>query len=164
MPNRIASFLALFLAALVTGVFWGTWFTLTRSLETFSPTEFLHIGKTIIANVAVPMRILLPACLIAMLWALLAHPARRSASFYLILASFLLMIATLLITLMVEVPIDNEIKRWTVESLPPDYEATRLTWQRFHALRTATSVASLAALVAGVLAANASSLRRTGKR
>ena len=39
---------------LITGVFWGTWFTLTRSIESFSSEEFVHIGKVIIANVAVP--------------------------------------------------------------------------------------------------------------
>jgi hypothetical protein len=61
MTGRVVQFTGLMLVALVTGVFWGTWFTLTRSLETFGPGEFLHIGQTIIANVAVPMRILMPA-------------------------------------------------------------------------------------------------------
>ena len=59
MKSKIIDFAALFLLALVTGVFWETWFTLTRSIETFSAAEFIHIGKTIIANVAVPMRILM---------------------------------------------------------------------------------------------------------
>jgi hypothetical protein len=40
MTLKLANFVALFLLALVTGVFWGTWFTLTRSIETFSPAEF----------------------------------------------------------------------------------------------------------------------------
>ena len=46
MTNRIVQFAGIMLAALVTGVFWGTWFTLTRSLDSFSAAEFLHIGKT----------------------------------------------------------------------------------------------------------------------
>jgi uncharacterized membrane protein len=151
MTNRIAQFSAILLTTLVTGVFWGTWFTLTRSLDNFSPAEFLHIGKTIIANVAVPMRILLPGSLLAMLWALGSHPNKRSPAFYLILTGFALMIATLLITLLVEVPIDNELKNWTVDTLPANWEAQRLTWKRFHALRTLTSLKSLAALVGGSL-------------
>jgi hypothetical protein len=58
---EVSTFAGLFLLALVMGVFWGTWFTLTRSIETFSADEFIHIGQTIITNVAWPMRILMPA-------------------------------------------------------------------------------------------------------
>jgi len=71
MKLKATEFLALLLIALVMGVFWGTWFTLTRSLENFTPSEFLHIGKTIIANVAMPMRILMPATLLVMLLAII---------------------------------------------------------------------------------------------
>ena len=54
MKLRAVEFAALILSALVMGVFWGTWFTLTRSLDNFSAAEFIHIGKTIISNVAIP--------------------------------------------------------------------------------------------------------------
>jgi uncharacterized membrane protein len=145
MTNRLVQFTGLMLESLVAGVFWGTWFTLTRSLETFTPGEFLHIGKTIITNVAVPMRILMPASLLVILWSVWLYPVKRSTGFSLLLISFALMIVTLLITLLVEVPIDNEIKRWTVDAMPADWEAQRLTWKRFHALRTLTSIAGLAA-------------------
>ena len=63
--------------ALVTGVFWGTRFTLTRSLDSFSAAEFLHIGKTIIANVAVPMRILMHASLLVTLGAIWLYPVKH---------------------------------------------------------------------------------------
>ena len=56
-----------FLLMLVTGVFWGTWFSLSRSIHVFTPEAFLAIGKTIIANVAWPMRILMPSTLLLML-------------------------------------------------------------------------------------------------
>jgi len=151
MTRRIVLFLTILLTALVTGVFWGTWFTLTRSLESFTPAEFLHIGKTIIANVAVPMRVLMPSALLLMVAAAWLHPVKRSASFMLLAASLALMLVTLLITLVVEVPIDNEIRRWTVATLPGDFEAKRLTWKSFHALRTLTSVASLGAFLASAL-------------
>ncbi len=36
MKSKLVHFIALFLLMLVTGVFWGTWFTLTRSIEAFS--------------------------------------------------------------------------------------------------------------------------------
>jgi hypothetical protein len=46
---------------------------------------------------------------------------------------------------LVEVPIDNEIKRWTVDTMPADWQVQRFTWKRFHALRTLTSIMGLAA-------------------
>ena len=145
--NRTLQFTAILLAALVTGVFWGTWFTLTRSLESFSAEEFLHIGKTIIANVGVPMSILMPAMLLVMAGAIWFYPVKRAAGFYLLVTGFFLMVVTLLITVLVEVPIDNEIRKWTIDTLPDNWENKRLTWKHFHALRTLSSIAGLAAVL-----------------
>src|SRR6266705_1256190 len=98
---KVAEFASLILSALVMGVFWGTWFTLTRSLDNFSAAEFIHIGKTIISNVAIPMSILMPATLLLMLFAILLVRRENRASFYLYGISFLLMIVTLIITVAV---------------------------------------------------------------
>ena len=67
MKTKLIPFIALFLLLLVTGVFWGTWFTLTRSIEDFSAAEFIHIGKVIIGNVALPMSIIMPSCILVMI-------------------------------------------------------------------------------------------------
>lgn len=61
------------------------------------------------------------------------------------------MITTLLITVGVEVPIDNQIKTWTVETIPDNWTDLRQTWDRFHALRTLTSVLSFVFLTIGVV-------------
>jgi hypothetical protein len=85
-------FVALVLLMLVTGVFWGTWFTLTRSLETFSPAEFLHIGQTIISNVAVPMRIIMPLCIVLMIFSAWLYLRRnQQASTSMLRQTFLLL-------------------------------------------------------------------------
>ncbi len=151
MTLKVTNFVALFLLALVTGVFWGTWFTLTRSIETFSPAEFIHIGKTIIANVAWPMRILVPACILFMVLAAGLYPEKKSPGFFLNVAACLLIIVALLITLLVEVPIDNQIKTWTAETTPSDWEAVRERWQYFHTARTFVSLASLGSLAIAII-------------
>jgi uncharacterized membrane protein len=139
------------LTSLVMGVFWGTWFTLTRSLHDFSAAEFIHIGKTIIRNVAIPMSIIMPATLLFMLIAvLLSRPINRS-SFYLYIIAFLLMVTTLIITVAVEVPIDNQIKTWTEPTAPSDWESLRQRWNIFHTIRTFTSIASLGFFGWGVM-------------
>ena len=135
---------------LVTGVFWGTWFTLTRSLSDFPPDNFIRIGKTIIANVAMPMRILMPATLGVLLW-LCLDTYRLRPSFLFFSGAFILMVVTLIITVGVEVPIDNLIKTWTPETIPANWTDLRATWDRYHALRTLTSVLSFVSLSVGVV-------------
>jgi uncharacterized membrane protein len=148
---KVTTFASLFLLALVTGVFWGTWFTLTRSIETFSPDEFIHIGQTIIMNVAWPMRILTPACILFMVVSASLVTQKSSVRFYLSMAACLLIVIALLITLLVEVPIDNQIRTWSAETLPADWAVLRARWQVFHTARTFVSLASLASLILAVL-------------
>ena len=137
--------------ALVTGVFWGTWFTLTRSIEDFSAAEFIHIGKTIIENLAMPMRIIMPSCVVLVILSAWIYPDKKSAGFSFSVAACLLIVITLLVTLLIEVPIDHQIKTWTASSLPSDWQSIRDRWQFFHTVRTFTSLASFASLALAVV-------------
>lgn len=144
MKNKWAYFSALFLLMLITGIFWGTWFTLTRSLEDFSPEEFIHIGKVIIANVAVPMRFIMPLGILLMALSLWFYENKKSAGFYSGLCSLVLVVAVLIITLAVLVPIDNDIKTWTAAAIPDNWTDIRQTWKTYHAARTFLSLLSFA--------------------
>jgi uncharacterized membrane protein len=148
---KVTTFAGLFFLALVTGVFWGTWFTLTRSIETFSAGEFIHIGQTIIRNVAWPMRILMPACILFMIVSASLVTEKNSVGFYLSVTACLLIVVALLITLLVEVPIDNQIRTWTAETVPADWTTLRARWQVFHTARTFVSLAGVASLILAVL-------------
>ena len=127
MKQKPIAFITVILLILVTGVFWCTWFTLTRSLKGFSAGEFIHIGKTIIANVAVPMRIIMPAALLFLLWSMWSSYKTNKTVFWLFTISFVLMVVTLIITVAIEVPIDNQIKNWTVETVPANWTSLRQT-------------------------------------
>ncbi|WP_300599846.1 DUF1772 domain-containing protein [Niabella sp.] len=135
---------------LVTGVFWGTWFTLTRSLETFPPDHFIRIGQTIIDNVAVPMRILMPVTLLVQLLLCISFWKQKPA-IYFFAAAFIFMVISLLITLLVEVPIDNQVKTWTVASMPGNWTTLRATWKEFHFFRTLSSILGFLLLAIPVL-------------
>ena len=150
---RIAQFTNVVLFALVMGVFWGTWFSLSRSIASIRPETFLEIGHTMIGNLGRPMSILMPAALISSVIVIVALFRRGRAAFYLATAGFLLMAGALVITLVVNVPIDYEIKQWTVNTLPGDWTATRDRWEFYHGLRTFISIAGLACVVASALRA-----------
>lgn len=144
-------FLSLLLTALVTGVFWGTWLGLSRSMATLRPETFLEVGHAMIGNLGTIMAILMPAAILVTLPVLWLEYRQRSRAFYWTLAGWVLFVITLLITLIVEVPIDNLIEKWTVATLPDNWQQLRDRWELFHALRSWVAVFSLALLIIGAL-------------
>jgi len=150
MKLKVAQFSTNILFALVMGVFWGTWFALSRSIIAFRAQTFLDIGQTAIRNLAVPMSILMPLALMSAL-ILLALLPKRSAAFALAVTGFMLMVCALVVTLAVEVPIDNRIKVWTVATLPASWEAMRDRWEFYHTLRTFMSIVALVSMTASTL-------------
>lgn len=159
---RLALFVHLFLFALVVGVFWGTWFSLSRSMSAITAATFLEIGHTMIANLGGPMAVLMPAALLSAVPVLLGlHRRGRRASFALALAGVGLLAVALVITLSVNVPIDYAIDRWTVDTLPPDWTSVRDRWEAYHAARTFVSLAGFGSALAAALWPPGGSVART---
>jgi len=142
---------SIFLSALVTGVFWGPWLGLSRSITTFSADVFLAIGHRMIRNLAPVMPFLMPAAILSIVPVLVISFPERPRTFYFTLAGFALFSIALLVTLIVEVPIDNRIKSWTVATLPQDWQQLRDRWETFHIVRTMASVAGLFLLLIGAI-------------
>lgn len=148
---EIWQFISILLSALVTGVFWGTWLGLSRSMASLTAETFLTIGHAMIGNLGTVMAILMPAAILAILPVLLRLYRRRSWALYPTLAGFALFVIALVVTLIVEVSIDNQIEAWTVASLPANWQQLRDQWELFHAIRTWVSVIGLALLIVGAL-------------
>lgn len=144
-------FVALFLLALVTGIFWGPWFALHRSMADFPALEFLHITRTMVRNLGMPMRILMPSCIAAMAASTWFYPDRQSAGFYFSIAALVLSIIALVVTMAVEVPIVKQIDRWTDSTIPEDWQSLRDRWLSFHIIRVCSSLCSFACLVIALL-------------
>jgi hypothetical protein len=64
---QIWQLINILLSALVTGVFWGTWLGLSRSMSTFSAQTFLTIADAMIGNLGTIMAILMPAAILSTL-------------------------------------------------------------------------------------------------
>jgi uncharacterized membrane protein len=162
MRTRAAQATTIVLFALVMGVFWGTWFSLSRTMERLPADTFVAVGHQMIRNLGAPMAILLPLALLSALVTLALLWPDRGAAFWWMAAGFLLMVAALVLTLAVEVPIDNQIQDWTAATLPGDWRSIQSRWELFHTLRT---FASIAALVAATISATVArvSLTRPGR-
>ena len=123
-------------------------------MDQLSGETFVAVGHQMIQNLGVPMAILLPLALVSALVTLvLLWPRRRGPAFWWLAAGFVLMVAALVITLAVEVPIDNQIQDWTAATLPADWRSIQARWELFHTLRTFLSIAAvIAATVSATVA------------
>jgi uncharacterized membrane protein len=164
MTAKLAQFFNIMLYALVAGVMWGTWLALGRTMTQYDATVFLADGQHMIGNLASIMPILMIATAVVGLVVVTMLFRRRSASAaWLALIGLLLLVATIAVTLAVNVPIDNQITTWTAERLPADWQEIRSRWAEFHTLRTFLSLAGLAAVVGAALTTRPAE-RRTTRR
>lgn len=158
---KAVQFVTLLLFSLVTGVFWGTWFGLSRSIAAITPGTFLEVGRSMIANLGGPMSVLMPAAVLsAVVLCVLLFRGRNTRGSYFAGAALALMVIAMIITLIVNVPIDRQIQSWTTATLPADWSAIRDRWEYFHGLRTLVSLVALACLFASTLSTSQSATLR----
>lgn len=143
-------FFALFTLMLVTGIFWGPWYSLHRSMKKFAKEEFVKIVKIMSNNLASTMRMLMPVCLILMTLSVVLSP-EYDASFCLKFAALMLMIGALVVTVAVEVPIVNEIQGKSAANTTFNLEVLQDKWLRFHKIRVFSAILSFACYSASML-------------
>jgi uncharacterized membrane protein len=149
---KILQFVNVMLVALVTGVFWGTWFSLSRSMDVITPATFLEVGRIMIGNLGAPMSVLLPGAILSAVPILyLLYRRRQSAALVLATAGLVLILAALAVTLIVNVPLDYRFLVWTTTTLPSDWQVSRDRWEYYHGVRTLLSVAALGSLLGSLL-------------
>ncbi|WP_183580912.1 anthrone oxygenase family protein [Mucilaginibacter sp. X5P1] len=142
MAFYITQFAALSLLFLLSGVFWGSWLSIGRSFHEFPLSEFVHIAQIINRNLGVSMRIISIPCIILMILSAWLFPQKGFVEFLLYPCSILLIISALLITVLIEVPMNNKIISWTTESAPLNWKDIRKRWQFYNDIRTLISLLS----------------------
>jgi uncharacterized membrane protein len=143
--------ISIVLSALVAGMFHGPWVALSRSMSSFAPEVFLAIVDRMNRNMAPVMTVLMPAALLSIIPVLIFSYHVQPLTFYLSAAAFVLLIVALLVTVLVEVPIVEEIVTWKVSTLPGNWEQLRDRWMRFHVIRVVAGLLSVVLLVVGAI-------------
>jgi hypothetical protein len=151
MLKKITELLTGVLLVLVTGIFWGTWFSLSRTMNTFSPQFFITIGKEIMENVAVPMSIFMPTSVVGLIILIIWSWRRKSVYFYCMILALILFIVAFVITVSIEVPIDDQIRTWTASSIPTDWEKIRDRWEWHHTIRTFAALGCIFFFLTGII-------------
>jgi uncharacterized membrane protein len=143
--------ISIILSALVAGMFHGPWVALSRSMSTFTPEVFLAIVDRMNRNMAPAMTVLMPTALLSIIPVMFLSYHERQLTFYLSAAAFVFFIVALLVTVVIEVPIVEEIVTWKVSTLPGNWQQVRDRWTKFHAVRVIAGLASLVLLVVGAI-------------
>ena len=151
MVLKAAELLNIILSALVTGVFWGPWVGLTRSIATFEQSAFLAIGYRLNVNLAPLMSVLMPVALLSAGPTLVLTVGRHPVTFTLTLIGAVLFLVALIVTVAVEVPIAVQVKSWSSSPMPDNWRQLRDRWAAVHLVRVAAGITGLAALAAAAI-------------
>ena len=146
MILKVFELINIVLSTWVSGMYWGPWLALSRSISTFEPNVFLAIVDRLNRNMASLMTILLPIALLSTIPVLILSYSTLPKIFYLTLMGLVCFIVTLLVTVLVEVPIVKQIVGWTVSSLPGNWRQLRDRWGAFHLARIIPSLVGLVLL------------------
>lgn len=152
---KIVQFVALLLTALSMGVHFGTWLTEGPLRKTRSGALFIEIHQGRDRVVARVMPILGSAALLFLgLGAFLVRAV--PAAFALALAGFVLCIGDMLVTVLVNVPINGKVQSWRPDAPPKEWALLRDRWERFHSIRSLLVVSGFALFAASVVFFNGS--------
>lgn len=143
--------ISIVLSAFAAGMFHGPWVALSRSMKTFAPDVFLAIVDRMNRNMAPVMTVLMPATLLSLVPVLVFSYRETPRVFYLNAAALALFIVALMVTVLIEVPIVEEIVTWTMDTLPGNWQELRDRWMRFHVIRVVAGLASLILLVVAAI-------------
>jgi uncharacterized membrane protein len=138
-------------AMLVAGAMWGTWLGLARSIDSFTPQTYVDIGHVMIVNLAPVMPVLMLSAVASAASVVFLLYREDASGRLLTIAGLALLLVVILITVVVEVPINNQTRVWTPTTLPANWMELRDRWALFHLIRTFVSLAAVSLFLGAVI-------------
>ena len=148
MKQKIILFCATFFAALGAGTAFVVWLDF-RPVE-ITPSFYVEKMQHAIKAFTVPLPIVLMA---GIFFTIIATALLRKdrKSFYFLIAASTCIMAALLITFFGNIPINNQIKTWNINSVPHDWREVQYKWWYIHTFRTIFQIAGLSLLILTLL-------------
>ncbi len=144
---RVSRFVNLFLVGLLAGILVGILMVEIALLEV--PASVYTAVQKPKHEVFEPIAVVYVLAVVSGIFALsLSRREFKTTTFVLALFGMLCVIASVITTLLVNVPINAEIMdTWPVENPPADWAEVRNRWNLFHAIRTALMIAAFLCLI-----------------
>ena len=142
----------LFLAALLLALTAGRafWIWIGENPFNMSGQTYVEFFQQLDKRVAIPIAITgVGGTILAGIAAVLHRSDRKT--FYLLVLAFCLGVVGDLVTLLVNVPINNVLATWNPAALPPDYQEYLLRWWQWHHVRLVVMLAATCLVFAAML-------------
>ena len=155
MINNIIRFIRLDLIlvlALFTGTLFGIWIG-SNPLK-LSAAAYVEVTQNMLRSLGPVMQVLGPLSIILTITLAVLLKGRER---YLLFAAVGCIIATAIITFVVNQPINSELMTWSIDTPPANWMELRDRWWSGHVARTLTAIAGLILALLGVVGSSRSS-------
>jgi uncharacterized membrane protein len=141
---RMISILCTGLAA---GILLGHARGVSLAAPQLNSSSFVQLQQIIHVHFVPMMPILLAGSACAsIMWAILLRDHWRGVEFWLVSVAAIAMVAALALTLVVNVPINEQLMAWSVQTPPANLRELWQPWQDAHSVRTVLAVAAFGSL------------------
>jgi uncharacterized membrane protein len=149
--EQVLQLVVVFFAALATGGLMVNWIGLGRAMSRLSVSTYVEFHQATNHTFDPYMPIVVVGALLGGIAVAILSRGVHSLSGELAIAGSACYAAVLAISLSTNVPINNQVARWSVQSPPDDWTLVRASWVRFHILRTLFSLPALACCILACL-------------
>jgi uncharacterized membrane protein len=156
MPLTIVRLIALVFTGLLAGIFLGDRAGAKNGRVALSPSSFVEYQQAVhrvFARMMPPLSI--GAVLAGLAWLYLGRSQWGGWDFWLVAGATGGMLLALVLTISINVPLNNRLMTWSVSAPPTDLKQQWEPWERVHTIRT---VISVVAFVAEAVALNSRAL------
>jgi uncharacterized membrane protein len=150
VPLTVARVVAVTGAGLYAGILLGDVAGAAQARPQLNPGSFVQLQQIIHARFVIMMPVLVVTTIVSCIaWLALLRPHRRGAEFWLVAGTAAGVVLCGIITRLVNVPLNDQLVKWSVAFPPPNVHELWAPWEGAHAIRT---VIALAAFVLAVIA------------
>ena len=150
VPLTVARVVAVVGAGLYAGILLGDLAGAAQARPQLNPSSFVQLQQIIHARFVFMMPAIIVSTIVACIaWLVLLRPHRRGAEFWLVAASAAGLVMCGILTRLVNVPLNDQLVKWSVAFPPPNVHELWAPWEGAHAIRT---VIAVVAFVLGVVA------------
>lgn len=128
---------AILCSGLMTGLLFGDWLGPAFARSAMSVSSFVEFQQIVHINYLRTLPALSTIALATpILWLVLLRNRRDSAEFKILLAATMAIAIGFAITLVLNVPVNNQLETWNAAAPPPNAREIWSTWEKAHVIRT----------------------------
>jgi uncharacterized membrane protein len=124
-------------AGLSSGVFLGHKMGISVARHRLTPQDFVHLGQSSHRYFSRVMPILtISGVLASVLWSVLLRSSSQTVQFWFVLGASIEMVAAVVLTRAVNIPINKQLMSWSTEAPPANLREVWEPWEKAHTVRT----------------------------